>query len=54
MLNYEIPWSDISFIILMILMGIVSYMSYRAGKLDGYQEGCKVRRMAERQVRRMR
>lgn len=54
MLSPEITWSDISFIIIMIVMAIVAFMSYRAGKLDGYYEGCKARRLAERQIRRMR
>lgn len=54
MLHSEITIDDICFIILMITMCIAMYMSYRAGRIDGYYEGCRARRFAERQVRRLR
>ena len=39
---------------LAIAMLVAMYLSYKAGKFDGYYEGCKMRRQAERQIRRMR
>ena len=52
MLRPEVTINDIVFIIFMITLCIAMYLSYRAGKLDGYYEGCKARRQAERQLRR--
>ena len=54
MLHSEITIDDICFVVLMITMCIAMYMSYRTGRLDGYSEGCRARRLAERQVRRLR
>ena len=52
MLRPEVTIDDIAVIVFMITLCIAMYLSYRAGKLDGYYEGCKARRQAERQVRR--
>lgn len=52
MLRPEVTIDDIVFIVFMIVLIAVMYVSYRAGKLDGYYEGCRARRQAERQVRR--
>ena len=53
MLRPEVTIDDIVLIVFMITICISMYCSYRAGKLDGYYEGCKAHRQAERQVRRM-
>lgn len=53
MLRPEVTVDDIIFIVFLLTICIAMYMSYRAGKLDGYYEGCKARRRTERQLRRM-
>ena len=54
MLRPEVTMEDIAFICMALTMCIAMYFSYRAGKFDGYYEGCRARRQAERQIRRMR
>lgn len=53
MLQTEITWSDISYILIMITMLVGMYGCYWWGRRDGYYEGCRVRRQSERHVRRL-
>lgn len=53
MLSPEVTVYDWLFIVSMILSMLCMYAGYRWGHSDGYTEGCKARRMAERQMRRM-
>ncbi len=54
MLRPEVTIDDVIFIVFMVTWCTTMYMSYRAGKIDGYEKACKARRQAERQIRRMR
>ena len=53
MLRPEITFDDIVLIIFMAIVIVTYYMGYRAGKQDGFEEGSKSRRLAERKIRRM-
>lgn len=53
MLRPEITFDDIVLIIFAVSILLTYYMGYRAGKQDGYEEGCRVRRRTARQIRRM-
>lgn len=56
-MNYEefmnLPWSEIGFLLTIALIYIVAIVAYKAGHYDGYMEGCKHQRKAERSARRM-
>lgn len=54
MLRPEFNIEDVCFLANLMLMYIIMYVSYKAGKNDGYYEGCRARRQAQRQLRRMR
>ena len=54
MLRPEFNIEDICFLANLLLIYVTMYISYRAGKSDGFYEGCRARRRAQRQLRRMR
>lgn len=53
MLSPEVTVYDWMFIVFMVLAMLCMYTGYRWGRSDGYAEGCRARRMAQRQTRRM-
>ena len=53
MLSPDVTVYDWMFIVYMVLVMLSMYAGYRWGHADGYMEGCKARRMAKRQMRRM-
>ncbi len=53
MLRPDFNMGDVAYLLTIVTMLIGMYGTYVWGKRDGYYEGCKARRYANRQVRRM-
>lgn len=53
MLQNEIPWNEISYVLTIATMFIGMYGCYWWGRKDGYYEGCRARRKSERFARRL-
>ena len=53
MLQSNVTIYDIMYLLTLIIIAAGLYGCYMWGKRDGYIEGCKVRRLADRQVRRL-
>ena len=50
MLSPEVTVYDWIFIVFMVLAMLCMYAGYRWGHADGYKQGCRDRRMAQRQM----
>lgn len=50
---YEIPWNELSYIGLTVLMWLIGYVCWRSGYTEGFEQGARTRRKADRAVRRL-
>ena len=53
MLQNEIPWDELSWVLIMVIMLTGMCGCYWWGRRDGFYEGCRARRKSERFARRL-